>query len=254
MKLKKILFYICVVLSIFIIYNVTYKDTINYVALGDSIALGINSYGEEGYGYPDYVKDYLKNLKKLGCYTKGFSKREQKIEDLYDDINNNKTIVENGNYYNIKSALRESDLVSITIGLSDFKNGFTLEGIINNLDNIVASKKRIDEISIEFEELLELIKKYAKGDIIVIGYYNPFPYLDSHKQEINEIVEYGNKKIQQICEKNSVYFVDVFDYFVDRTDYLPNPFDVHPTVLGYNEIFKQVKKVLDQKILNGVEQ
>ena len=92
---------------------------------------------------------------------------------------------------------------------------------------------------------------YAKGDIIVIGYYNPFPYLTSYKRQINDLIDYTNKKFQQICGKNNIYFVKISHSFKDRTDYLPNPFDIHPTVLGYNEIFKQIKKVIDGNIINN---
>ena len=246
MNIKKIMFYICIVLSVFVIYKVTFKNEINYVALGDSFALGINPYGEEGFGYTDYIRDYLADKDKLGYYTKSFSKKSQKIEDLYDDINNNKIIVENGNRYNIKNRLRESDLVTLSIGMDDFIQGMTLDGIISRLDDIDAQKKRIDEISHEFEKLLELIKMYAKGEIIVIGYYNPFPYLTSYKQEIDTLVEYSNKKFQQVCGKKDAYFIRISDYFKDRLDYLPNPFGINPTVLGYNEIFEQIKKVIDK--------
>lgn len=252
MNIKKLIFYICVVLSIFIIYKLTFKDEINYVALGDSVAVGVNPYGEKVYGYPDYTKDYLQDLEKLGYFTKGFSKKGQKIDDLIEDINNNKTIIENGKHYNIKNRLRESNLVTLSIGANDFIDGITLDSIIDKLDATASQKKRIDEISVRFEELLKVIKLYAKGDIIVIGYYNPFPYLTSYKTEINDLVEYSNKKFQQICGKNNVYFVKISNSFDDRTDYLPNPFDIHPTVLGYNEIFKQIKKVIDDNILNNL--
>ena len=251
MKIKKLIFYIFVVVSIFVIYKVTFKDTKNYVALGDSLALGVNPYGEISYGYTDYIKDYLKKLEKLESYTNGFAEKNQTIEDLYEDITNNKTIVKNGNRYNIKSSLRESDLVTISIGLTDFKQDFTLDSFIDKLNDKESIKKRIDDIMIEFDDLLKLVKKYAKKDIIVVGYYNLFPYLDSYKKEINEFVEYSNKKYQQICGKNNAYFVNISNYFSDRTDYLPNPFNTEPSILGYNEIFKQVRKTLDNKILNN---
>ena len=61
---------------------------------------------------------------------------------------NNKTIVKNGNRYNIKSSLRESDLVTISIGLSDFKQDFTFYSFIDKLNDKESIKKRIDDINI----------------------------------------------------------------------------------------------------------
>ncbi|MGN1000582.1 MAG: SGNH/GDSL hydrolase family protein [Bacilli bacterium] len=249
MKFKKILFYICVVLAIFVIYKITFNGKINYVALGDSLAKGINPYGEAAYGYTDYIADYLSKNNLLDNYVKEYTKSNYKISDLVNDINNNKSVIHNETYINIKSTLRESDLITLSIGINDFLDELTVDNLSIKLKDNAYLKNKINEISSEFNDLLVLIKKYAKGDIIVIGYYNPFPYEQNYKEDLDKLIKYLNSEYSNICQKNNVYFVDVFQYFDNRTDYLPNPLNKHPNVLGYNEIFNQVKKVLDKRVI-----
>ena len=74
------------------IYNNFKSDKIYYLALGDSLAAGRDSYGKYGNGYADYVHNYLKDNKKLDKYIKGFAKSGYEVDDLTNDINNNKEI------------------------------------------------------------------------------------------------------------------------------------------------------------------
>ena len=66
MKIIKKVGFILVIVLLIVIY-ITNKDTkVYYVSLGDGISRGINENDIEGYGYSDYVKDYLnKNNLKL---------------------------------------------------------------------------------------------------------------------------------------------------------------------------------------------
>ena len=54
----KLFVFIATLLLVFGIYNLLKgnSEKINYIALGDSVAEGMNPYGAVGYGYPDYIK------------------------------------------------------------------------------------------------------------------------------------------------------------------------------------------------------
>ena len=54
-----------IIFVIFIIYKTNHYNYFNYTALGDGYALGINSYGDQGYGYSDFLRDRLQKEKKL---------------------------------------------------------------------------------------------------------------------------------------------------------------------------------------------
>lgn len=142
----KLIIFIASLLTIFLIYKgFEYKqDKIFYIALGDSVAEGMNSYGAIGYGYTDYVSEYLDKNDRLDFYIKGFAKSGYTIENVKNDIDNNKTIEVDGKKVNIKEALRESDLVTISIGANDFIKGLTITNVYSKIENLKQSKKEID--------------------------------------------------------------------------------------------------------------
>lgn len=236
----KLLILIISIILVFLTYKAFSKQSnkIYYIALGDSIAEGLNPYGKVGYGYPDYIKDYFEEEDNLSFYTKSYAKSGYTTENIKEDIENGKEVVVDNERINIKRALRESNLVTITIGANDFIKEFSLSNIDEKLQNIKELKKEIDKISLKVKDLLELIKKYAKGKIILTGYYNPLPRNVLNKDKIDELVKYANSKYEDICDDLNIIYVDIFDSIAQNIEYLPSPFDIHPSVKGYEEIAK----------------
>ena len=243
----KLIVFIASLLTIFLIYKgFEYKqDKIFYIALGDSVAEGMNSYGAIGYGYTDYVSEYLDKNDRLDFYIKGFAKSGYTIENVKNDIDNNKTIEVDGKKVNIKEALRESDLVTISIGANDFIKGLTITNVYSKIENLKQSKKEIDQIGENLKELIELIKDYANNEIILLGYYNPLPRLKVVKEEIDELVKYSNYMYEKICDDYEITYIDIFDIFDGNEDLLPNSLDIHPNTKGYEKIADKIIKEVD---------
>ncbi len=237
-------------LSLLIVFG-TYKifsknlDKINYIALGDSIAEGMNSYGVIDYGYSDYISDYLNKNNRLDFYTKKFSKSGYTTRDVINDIENNKSVTINNKKVYLKEILRESNLVTLTIGANNFIKSFSLNYIEEMLKDIPKSKKEIDNVGKEIEEVIILLKKYAKGKIIVTGYYNPFPSLSRYKDELDNLIKYFNNIIEDICDEYDIIYVNIFDIFDKNSEYLPNTFNIHPSKKGYEEIAKKIIKSIE---------
>jgi len=234
-------------LIVFLTYNkfLNQNSKLIYIPLGDSIAEGMNSYNVVDYGYTDYIKDYLKNNDKLSFYTKKFTKSGYTINDLKRDINDNKVIIENDKRYYLKEILRESDLVTITIGANDLIKGVSLDDIPVELLDIKKIKKNIDNIINSYEKLLKLIKKYAKGQIIVTGYFNPLPKMTEYKDEIDEVVKYFNNHIEELSDELYVKYVDLYDCLNNKKDFFPNPLNIHPSKHGYEMISKEIIKNIE---------
>lgn len=245
-KNLKILVLILILVTVYIIYSVfsPNKEKINYVALGDSLAEGMNSYNAIDYGYADYIMDDLKSNKKLGAYTKAFTKSGYTTNDLREDINNNKNIFDTATNktINIKKTLRESDLVTISIGANDFLRGLSIANFSERVSNVEESKEEIDKIVEKVEDLIILIKQYAKGQIILVGYYNPLPALTDAKSQIDEIVIYANNKYSSLAEKLEIDYVDIFSTLDNKRNFLPNPVNIHPNTKGYEAISKEIIK------------
>ena len=234
--------------SVFLIYNNTYEDEFNYVALGDSIAAGRNSYGVEDYGYSDYISDYLKNKNMLSSYV-NYAVSGYTVENVINDINYNKILEVDGEEIGLKKALRESNLVTISIGANDVlkhMNFSNLSSVLSNKNELI---NRIDTTLGKVKNLLKLVKQYAKGDIMVVGYYNPFPNLTKYKNVIDGVIDYADQKYEEICVSMDIYYVKVSDVIGSNHDYLPNPLDIHPNVRGYEAISEEIIQIIDENVL-----
>ena len=230
--MKKIIVPILIIFWVFIIYKFNDKNLIDYMVLGDSISLGVNSYGNKTYGYNDYIKTYLENNNLMHKYNNYFSKNNYKIQELIEDINNNKNIVYNDKTYNIKKELREADLLTISIGMDELVHFL-------NKDNIEFNKikNELEEMVLEMDNLLKKITELSKSKIILVGYYNPNQKYDKN---INNIFAYFNLEYSNLAKKYNITYIDIYNIIKESPTVLPNQFDYHITSRGYLKISKYI--------------
>lgn len=250
----KLVFLAVAVLMTLLIYKLTYTVGYRYVSLGDFLAVGVNSFGEENYGYSDYVKDYLQEKEMLRSYNNSFGSANYNVNDLKEDIETNKRKNIDNNEVSIRKVLRESDIVTISIGMNDFLSLFNNNFDYDNIEEIINHKSlclnRMDKIIQDIDNMLTELKKYAKGDIILLGYYNPFPYFESYKNEIDSLIEYGNSKLVQICNRQNIYYVDIFDDFQTQNTYFSNPNSIYPNNYGHKVISNSIISSIKANIIN----
>jgi len=237
--MKKIIVIVVILLSVFFIYLNTIDKKVYYLALGDSIAAGVNASGTDNYGYSDYIKTYLENRDLLETYINEFAVSGYRSIDLKRDIEDNKKLIINDKNITLKNALIKADIVTLSIGANDFF--YYLNA------NYTDVYDHINESLNDVENLFKLVREYCKEDIIVVGYYTPF---ESHEKidTMDEIIKFANKKLEELCTEYDMHFVDVFELFKENP-YLPNPNDIHPSIEGYEAISKEIIKVID-KILS----
>lgn len=234
-------------IGVFVIYQMTYKEEFNYVVLGDSLSAGRNPYGVDDYGYADYVRDYLKKENKLGSYL-SYAISGYTIDDVKNDINLNTTVIVNDKSHNIRKALREADIVTISIGANDILEGVNLSNINQMVTNQKLLKEKINNIIVKLDDLFELIKRYAKGKVIVIGYYNPLPHLENYKKDIDLFIDFVDMEYKSLCMNHNIYYVEISEDVSSNNDYLPNPLDIHLSKEGYKSISKRVISVINKEI------
>ena len=228
--MKKIVFPLLIILLVIIIYNLNSKKTIDYVVLGDSISLGINSYGNKTFSYSEYLKTYLDNNNLLHEYYAHYIKSKYKIEELNEDIKNNKTIVFNDKNYNLKRELREADLITIAIGMD------TLVEILNNSQVI---EKAINNMIEQMDNLLNSITSITKTKIVLIGYYNPTRV---YNKDIERIFAYFNDNYSTLSKKYAITYIDIYNIVKNNPSYLPNDKDYHLISKGYLKISEEIIK------------
>lgn len=205
-------------------------DKIYYVSLGDGLSLGINENNYIDNGYSDYVKDYLKSKNKLKYYTKSFSKQDIRITDLINMINNNIEV----NNINIQNALNKADLITLSIGMNEIMYKYS------NNTNKSYLYDYIDSYIIDMENLIKLIKKYNNKKIYVLGLYNPINHT-----ELDKYIIYSNNKLINLCNKENINYVDLYNIFKNNSHLIYNLNNYYPNKDGNkiiaNEIIKKLK-------------
>ena len=236
---KLIIIVVLILVFTFIIYKTNEDNLIDYMSIGDSVNLGINSYGNYAYGYNDYVKSYLENNNLLHKYNAYYSKDNYTILELINDINNNKEVIYNDKTYNIKRELREADLVTLAIGMD------VLTDILMDAKDFEDIKSSLDTMAFYMEKLLKSLKSLSKSKIVLIGYYKPFQ--DSNV-EVEKALTYLNDKYKNIAKNNSIIYVDIYNSIKEDINCLPNNKDYHLNSHGYlkiaNEVIKKIEKEL----------
>lgn len=247
-KIKKLLVITIVFVIVFTIYIFNVDRKIYYISLGDSLAVGQNPYNEIAYGYSDYVSNYLKENNLLEYYTKEFAKSGYRTTDLINDIENNKKITINNNETGLKTVLRNTDLVTLSIGANDIFYKLGINNLNFNLDEIDNIYKYIDETLEDTAKLMNLLTKYCKSEIILVGYYNPI-VSSEHARVLEPIFDYLNQNNTKLAKKYNIHYVDIYEIFKENPEYLPNPFDIHPSAKGYQVIASQIIDVIEKNII-----
>lgn len=212
MKFKTILIIALIVLTTFIIYLATIDRKVYYLDLNIS-----------NYKYEQSTKNYLKDKVKLEKFVTGYIEEDYRTTDLINDIKNNKYITIKNKKQTIKNALIKADLVTLTTGFNDFNYKIETESL-KDLYNYA------DKVLIDIEELLEQVRQYCKEDIIFIGLNNIYG------KNYEELFQYINNKIGEICYDNKIYFI--------------NPMEFEKDISVNQEIKKQIKQIIDDKILD----
>ncbi|MBO5138747.1 MAG: hypothetical protein J6B89_03860 [Bacilli bacterium] len=220
---------------IYIIYALNSSKSINYLSLGDDIALGINSFGISNYSYSDYFRDHLEEKNTLHEYLNNYSEKNKNITELYNDLLTNKKIIVDKKVYNLKKTLRESGIMTLSIGQNDIKNE------VNSLEKAVITQTDytniVNKIYKKYEILLEEINKYFKGDLYILSTY----YTNKEEKEISTLL---NAKIKNYCKNHNINFLNI--EFIGENNYLDNRNSSLPNDNAYHIIGKKLIKMWDE--------
>ncbi len=235
----KLLTLIILSLSVFFIYKYTNHNNISYTAIGDGFAKGIDCYGRVDYGYSDYIKDYLQETNKLKTYSNTYTSEGMTIESIYNTVLTHQKMSKDDKNDNIINILRDTDYLTINVGLNDllYKLSLTNEFTDENLNVI------IKEIETSFDNLIAEIKKVYNREIFVIGYYNP----DSSNKFIKKAIE----RLNNIYKTNDdVTYISTYIISENKNIFLPNPNSYYPNYKGYqlisNKIIDKISKKLEK--------
>lgn len=236
MKMKIFLVLIFFSLLIFVLYMQSSKKDINYTILGDK---DIFSNNIKSKNFSDLIFDELKDINDFGFYSKDFISKDIRIIDLINDINNNKKI----DNITIQNILSRTNILILGIGNNEINYKISKIDSSENNDYIIYSY--LDEILLDLENLINLIREYDKENIIFLGYYN-----DTGDKNNNKYYKYINNGAENIMKKNDIHFISMFNILNKNEDYLTQTNPVYVTNNGNLAIFNKIYSKIDELYLH----
>lgn len=210
--MKKIVFFGIIFFVVFLIYYFNADKKIYYLSMGDYVSYGINNFEDNNDGYSKYIKEYYgTNLKKYVNYS---SLDDYRVMDLINDINYNKEVLYKGKAYKLQNLLIKANLITLSIGMNDiiYKNNIDYDYVDDLIDDI--------------DNLFKILRKYNKDKICFLGFYDVINNPD--------LITYTNKKIESICIKHKIKYVDISNL----NSYIIK--GIYPTNDGYRYISDRV--------------
>lgn len=237
---KMLFLFIIIIISTLLIFNTTNNNNITYLSLGDSYALGKDSFGINDYGYSDFLKDKLIENNQLKEYINVYSEDEMTIEKLENYIDNNKKNVLIKQKIYLKKALQEADVLTLSIGMADLKYQFLLDEDMN-YSKITEELNLIEK---KFDDLINKIKKYYNNDIYVIGY--PNNSLDSYYLSM-AIRKYNSF----LRDHKDINYISVDDLEFERDKYFLNSKSNFYNKAGYKIISDKIYEKFEKNLKNN---
>lgn len=224
----------------------------DYLALGDSLAHGMNEVGVIGLGYTDFIAQALQQNGFLASYNKGFAMSGYTTKNVLADLQNDveKTVTGFGytkEQVKLRASIKEAEIITLTAGANDLLP-LLKESQTTGIDTVAIVKATKEAVSNIASILAEIKKLNPHAEVYVMGYYNSFPYYSENLQkQFKLLLTTVNATIKTTAEKAGAIFVPTHDVVAkDVPNYLPNPENIHLSEAGYfavaNEAFLPIIK------------
>ena len=228
--------------------------TFNYLALGDSLAVGQTPNETISKGYPDYIADKLAKAGYPGFFEKRYAVPGYRTDQVLADIKNNikKDINDNIDNVGIKKYILSANIITLDAGANDL-----LQMINIDTDNWSVTfkpediQKAMADLSANMGEIITVIKTInPNAKIYLMGYYNPLPTLPPASEIlVKEMIVNINNILAQIAKQTDIAYIPTAQAIAEHaTEYLPNPKDIHPGEAGYRLLADLFWEVIEQDL------
>jgi len=221
----------------------TWVATANYLALGDSLAAGMDHLGEMGDGYADYLAGTMEETGLLDSFNKAFAMPGYTTKDVLKDIEENATREDaEGNFIKLHDAISTAGLITISAGAND---------VLAHVIDPQTKKLSIDAKAVQLEvqqvgmNLMMIVSAIHKinpdAQVYIMGYYNPFPQMPEEVQPmLAQLLKGLNTAISAVAQLPNVDWVQTADIVAkDYKTNLPNPQNIHLSPKGYQVVAEQ---------------
>ena len=234
MKKKIILVLIIFILTFMFSFFYKKDNIINYTLLGDKQLFSNNIISKN---FSDLIYERL-NKKYKTNYNKSFIEEDIRIVDIINTIDDN--IMKDDQ--SIQKVLKSSNILLINSGNSE------IDYKLSKIDPTENNKEvylYIDETLKDYSKLITKIKKYNDNEIIVLGVYNEKD-INSNKQ----FFDYFNKKLHNLCKKNDITFINIYNILYKNSDYLQKTDRLFITNKGNLALFYKIYSKINKLYLH----
>jgi acyl-CoA thioesterase I len=206
--------------------------SINYLALGDSITVGVDA--PPGQGYVEIIGRRLQESNPEN-ETHKICKKGTTIRELFLALYS---------YPTFRQMIRQAHLISICIGGNDLYTAYTRYLLLKDEKLFTQA---IENYASLLNRFLDWLCGYTSAQLYLFTLYNPFP----HDRLANQYIPKLNHVIVEATHQHDVQIVDIYSHFKCREDQLiagyrsGNTRDVvpfllknaiHPNALGHRVI------------------
>ncbi len=213
---------------------------LDYVALGDSLAVGINHKDELGMGYSDFLALQMKQTNVLGDYTKQYAYPGYTSGQVLADLKSNvfrPNMDGSPDTEGIQKTIREAEVITLDAGANDLLAFIEIDPKTGAVSfDEIAFAKALAQVGTNIGSTVALIHTLnPNADVYVMGYYNSYPYLpDTEQPKLLAALDNLNKAIQTAAVTTGATYVSTAGTFnPNGKAYLPNPKNIHPNEAGY---------------------
>ncbi|WHZ05639.1 SGNH/GDSL hydrolase family protein [Neobacillus sp. YX16] len=210
-----------------------FKKDQKIVAIGDSLTEGVGDETENG-GYVGILNHTFEHHN-LNISVENFGKKGNRSDQLLKRLEKEE----------IASAIKEADMVLITIGANDIMN--VLKSNFMNVTMEPFQEERLKYI----ERLRAILNKIndlnPDTQIYLIGFYNPFERHFGEIKELGMIIENWNDDGKSLAEEyDNVKYIPTKDLFSNSNVDLLAEDEFHPNSSGYKLMAKRVLEFLKE--------
>jgi lysophospholipase L1-like esterase len=214
------------------------------VAIGDSLTEGSGDETENG-GYVGILNHTFED-NNLNITVENFGKKGNRTDQLLKRLENE----------DVASAIKEADMVLITIGANDIMNVFKSNFMNVTMEPFQEERvKYIDRLKAIVNKLNDL---NPSTQIYLIGFYNPFERHFGEIKELGMIIDSWNDAGKSLSEEyENVSYIPTKDLFSNSNMDLLAEDEFHPNTSGYKlmaqRVLEYLKESNEKSEINTVE-
>jgi lysophospholipase L1-like esterase len=212
---------------------VFFKKDLRIVSIGDSLTQGLGDETESG-GYVGILDNTFED-QNLNITIENFGKKGNRTDQLLKRLEKKE----------IKSAIKDANIVLITIGANDI-----MQVVKNNWSNLNMEpfeeerEKYVERLTSIFNNIIEI---NPEAEIYLIGFYNPFERYFGEIEQLGMIMESWNEAGMTVTEDfQNVNFIPINDLFSATDENLLAEDHFHPNTKGYKLMARRVLDFLEE--------